>query len=76
MRLEPGPAGVLDEESFWRARGRPAAVVHLAGSRLVGAVGAAGDAARSPHSVAWASADGVTVGVALHQTLVFPRLAA
>jgi len=26
--------------------GRPAAVVHLAGSRLVGAVGAAGDAAR------------------------------
>lgn len=37
---------------------------------------AAGDAARSPHSVAWASADGVTAGVSLHQTLVFPRLAA
>lgn len=37
---------------------------------------AAGDAARFPHSVAWASADGVTAGVSLHQTLVFPRLAA
>lgn len=37
---------------------------------------AAGDAARSPHSVAWASADGVTAGVSLHQSLVFPRLAA
>lgn len=37
---------------------------------------AAGDAARFPHSVALASADGVTAGVSLHQTLVFPRLAA
>ncbi|MER2250815.1 NAD(P)/FAD-dependent oxidoreductase [Methylorubrum podarium] len=37
---------------------------------------AAGDAARFPHSVAWASADGVTAGVSLHQALVFPRLAA
>ncbi|MBK3405749.1 NAD(P)/FAD-dependent oxidoreductase [Methylorubrum populi] len=37
---------------------------------------AAGDAARFPHSVAWASADGVTAGVSLHQALVFPRMAA
>jgi thioredoxin reductase len=33
---------------------------------------AAGDAARAPHSVAWAVSDGVTVGIFLHQSLVFP----
>ena len=32
---------------------------------------AAGDAARAPHSVAWAVADGMTAGVAAHQSLVF-----
>jgi thioredoxin reductase len=32
---------------------------------------AAGDIARSAHNVTWASADGVTAGVALHRSLVF-----
>jgi thioredoxin reductase len=33
---------------------------------------AAGDIARARHSVTWASADGVTAGVAAHRSLVFP----
>lgn len=37
---------------------------------------AAGDAARAPHNATWASADGVTAGVSLHQSLVFEPLAA
>lgn len=37
---------------------------------------AAGDAARAPHSVAWAVSDGVTAGIFLHQSLVFPPEAA
>jgi thioredoxin reductase len=37
---------------------------------------AAGDIARAPHSVTWAASDGVTAGVFLHQSLVFPTLAA
>jgi thioredoxin reductase len=32
---------------------------------------AAGDVARTPHNATWASADGVTAGVSLHQALVF-----
>jgi thioredoxin reductase len=32
---------------------------------------AAGDIARSAHNVTWASADGVTAGVAVHRSLVF-----
>lgn len=32
---------------------------------------AAGDAARAPHSVAWAVADGVTAGTAAHRAMVF-----
>jgi thioredoxin reductase len=32
---------------------------------------AAGDITRSAHNVTWASADGVTAGVALHRSLVF-----
>jgi thioredoxin reductase len=32
---------------------------------------AAGDIARQPHNATWASADGVTAGVFLHQSLVF-----
>lgn len=35
-------------------------------------VWAAGDIARPMHSVTWASADGVTAGVAVHRSLVFP----
>jgi thioredoxin reductase len=37
----------------------------------VAGVYAAGDIARSAHNVTWASADGVTAGVALHRSLVF-----
>lgn len=37
---------------------------------------AAGDAARVPHSVSWAVADGVTAGTSLHRALVFPAMAA
>ena len=32
---------------------------------------AAGDIARAPHNATWASADGVTAGISLHQSLVF-----
>ncbi|UHD45963.1 NAD(P)/FAD-dependent oxidoreductase [Aureimonas altamirensis] len=42
----------------------------------VAGVYAAGDVARSPHSVAWAVGDGAMAGVAVHQSLVFPALAA
>lgn len=37
----------------------------------VSGVFAAGDITRSAHNVTWASADGVTAGVALHRSLVF-----
>ncbi|AKJ27188.1 NAD(P)/FAD-dependent oxidoreductase [Caldimonas brevitalea] len=37
----------------------------------VSGVYAAGDITRGAHSVTWASADGVTAGTALHQSLVF-----
>lgn len=37
----------------------------------VPAVYAAGDIARVPHNATWASADGVTAGIALHRSLVF-----
>lgn len=33
---------------------------------------AAGDITRAAHNVTWAAADGVTAGVALHRSLVFP----
>ena len=42
----------------------------------VAGVYAAGDAARVPHNVTWASADGVTAGTSAHQSLVFGRQAA
>lgn len=42
----------------------------------VAGVYAAGDIARAPHSVSWATADGVTAGVSVHQSLVFASLAA
>ena len=42
----------------------------------VAGVFAAGDIARVPHNATWASADGVTAGVFLHQSLVFEPLAA
>ena len=37
----------------------------------VAGVYAAGDIARAPHNASWASADGVTAGISLHQSLVF-----
>lgn len=37
----------------------------------VAGVYAAGDIARAPHNATWASADGVTAGISLHQSLVF-----
>ena len=37
----------------------------------VAGVYAAGDIARVPHNATWASADGVTAGISLHQSLVF-----
>jgi thioredoxin reductase len=33
---------------------------------------AAGDAARPAHNATWASADGVTAGIAAHQSLAIP----
>lgn len=33
---------------------------------------AAGDITRSAHNLTWASADGVTAGLAVHRSLVFP----
>lgn len=36
---------------------------------------ASGDIARVPHNVSWASADGVTAGISLHQSLVTDALA-
>lgn len=38
----------------------------------IAGVYAAGDIARGAHSVTWASADGVTAGVSLHRSFVFP----
>ncbi len=37
----------------------------------IGGVYAAGDITRSSHNVTWASADGVTAGMAVHRSLVF-----
>ncbi len=37
---------------------------------------AAGDAARAPHNATWASADGVTAGIAAHRALVMADVAA
>jgi thioredoxin reductase len=42
----------------------------------VAGVYAAGDIARAPHNATWASADGVTAGISLHQSLVFEASAA
>jgi thioredoxin reductase len=56
--LDEGPSGSIirtDPEKMTTVRG----------------VYAAGDIARASHSVTWASADGVTAGVALHRSLVF-----
>ena len=53
-------------------------VIRTDAARLTSVPGvyAAGDAARVPHNATWATADGVTAGVSLHQALVFEPLAA
>jgi thioredoxin reductase len=45
---------------------------HLKESTVPG-VYVAGDAARPMHTATWASADGVSAGIASHQSLIFPR---
>jgi thioredoxin reductase len=56
----------MDEGSFGSIiRTDPQKLTTVAG------VYAAGDITRSAHNVTWASADGVTAGVALHRSLVF-----
>ena len=48
-------------------------IVRTDAAQLTSAPGvyAAGDIARAPHNASWASADGVTAGISLHQSLVF-----
>jgi thioredoxin reductase len=48
-------------------------VIRTDGDKLttVAGVYAAGDITRSAHNVTWASADGVTAGMAVHRSLVF-----
>ncbi|WP_299309972.1 NAD(P)/FAD-dependent oxidoreductase [uncultured Croceicoccus sp.] len=48
-------------------------IVRTDADRLTSVAGvyAAGDIARAPHNATWASADGVTAGISLHQSLVF-----
>ena len=48
-------------------------IIRTDAARLTSVPGvyAAGDIARAPHAAIWASADGVTAGTSLHQSLVF-----
>lgn len=57
--MEDIPTGRIIRTDAWKATSVPG-------------VFAAGDIARGAHSVTWASADGVSAGVALHRSLVFP----
>jgi thioredoxin reductase len=56
----------LDEGAF-------GSIIRTDGEKLttVSGVYAAGDITRSAHNVTWASADGVTAGMAVHRSLVF-----
>ncbi|WP_439271797.1 NAD(P)/FAD-dependent oxidoreductase [Pseudochrobactrum sp. HB0163] len=56
----------LDEGPF-------GAVIRTDAAKLTSVAGvyAAGDIARVPHNASWASADGVTAGMSLHQSLAF-----
>lgn len=53
--------------------GRFGSIVRTDGTKMttVSGVYAAGDITRDAHSVTWASADGVTAGMAVHRSLVF-----
>ena len=57
--VDEGPWGPIVRTDDWRATTTPG-------------VFAAGDITRAAHNVTWASADGVTAGVATHRSLVFP----
>ena len=53
--------------------GRFGSIIRTDGTRMttVSGVYAAGDITRDAHSVTWASADGVTAGLAVHRSLIF-----
>ena len=53
--------------------GRFGSIIQTDGSRMttVSGVYAAGDITRDAHNVTWASADGVTAGLAVHRSLIF-----
>jgi thioredoxin reductase len=57
--LQEGPFGHFIQTDEWKAT-------------TVAGVFAAGDVTRAAHTATWASADGVTAGVAVHRSLVFP----
>ncbi|MET3528387.1 NAD(P)/FAD-dependent oxidoreductase [Phenylobacterium koreense] len=56
--MDQGPLGAIVKTDAWKMTTVPG-------------VYAAGDISRGAHSVTWASADGVTAGVAVHRSLVF-----
>jgi thioredoxin reductase len=57
--LHEGPFGRFIQTDEWKAT-------------TVDGVFAAGDITRAAHTATWASADGVTAGIAVHRSLVFP----
>lgn len=57
--LHDGPFGRFIRTDEWKAT-------------TVDGVFAAGDITRAAHTATWASADGVTAGIAVHRSLVFP----
>lgn len=57
--LHDGPFGRFIQTDEWKAT-------------TVEGVFAAGDITRAAHTITWASADGVTAGVAVHRSLAFP----
>lgn len=57
--LHDGPFGRFIHTNEWKAT-------------TVDGVFAAGDITRGAHTATWASADGVTAGIAVHRSLVFP----
>jgi thioredoxin reductase len=74
-RLNSGIAQQLGCELH---EGRFGSVIRTDDAKMttVSGVYAAGDITREVHTVTWASADGVTAGMAVHRSLVFDRLPA
>ena len=66
-------SGIADQLGCELEEGQFGSVIRTDPQRMttVPGVYAAGDIARSAHNVTWASADGVTAGVAVHRSLVF-----